>query len=144
MIAPHSGAGGATVYGLKITEQGLNGINIKKPTESFDIGGTVRVRNLPVNGATNAIFTTATGNSSIPATATIQEMQPIQTFTGTRTVIANNQGVLGYVSGIPVTKNAQGYVIIENLPVFENNAAATSLTTGTIYRTSDGTLKVKY
>ena len=34
--------------------------------------------------------------------------------------------------------------VFDNLPVYANNAAATALTTGTPYRTSTGSVQVKY
>lgn len=61
-------------------------------TEKLDVDGIARVRVLPANGATNAIFTTPGGSAS-----TTQN----QTFTATRTVVADDNGVLGYVTGLP-------------------------------------------
>ena len=37
-----------------------------------------------------------------------------------------------------------GELLLFNTPVFADNTAASSLATGTIYRTADGTLKIKY
>jgi len=144
IIAPHTASGGSSPFGFKITEQGLSTINAAVPTETFDVNGTFRVRQLPLNGRENAIFTLPNGNSSLPETGSIGDLARTQTFTATRTVVANSNGVLGYVAGLPVTKTDSGIVVIENLPVYENNAAASSLATGTIYRTSTGVLMVKY
>ena len=66
-------------------------------TEKLQINdGTVRIANLPVNGATNAINTTSTGTQSSSTN---------QTFNATRTVVANERGVLGYVEGLPQSLN---------------------------------------
>ncbi|QES93946.1 hypothetical protein F0358_15090 [Empedobacter brevis] len=145
VIAPHVGGGGATPFGLKVNEQGMVSINAQTPTETLDIAtGTVRVRNLPINGKENAIYTQSNGKSSLPDTVEFSDLKPITKFTGTRTVIANGNGVLGYVVGLPVTKTSTGLVIIENLPIYENNSDANSLAEGTLYRTSTGNLMVKY
>ncbi|MBW1619823.1 hypothetical protein [Empedobacter falsenii] len=144
LIAPHTSSGGSSPFGFKITEQGLSTINAPVPTETFDVNGTFRVRQLPLNGQENAIFTLPNGNSSLPENGAISEITQTQTFTGSRTVISNQHGVLGYVTGLPVTKTASGQVVIENLPVYKDNADASSLPTGTIYRTSTGVLMVKY
>lgn len=104
VLAPHVSSGGATSYGLKITEQGFTGINVQNPTENFDVAGTVRVRTLPLSG-TASIYTAAGGGSSIPATTTAIPA-PTQMFTGNRTVIADANGVLGSVNGLPGSYNA--------------------------------------
>ena len=39
---------------------------------------------------------------------------------------------------------ANGDVVLSNIQVFADNTSASSLPTGTIYRTSDGTLKIKF
>ncbi len=144
LIAPHTASGGGSPFGFKITEQGLSTINAPVPTETFDVNGTFRVRELPLNGKVNAIFTDPNGNSSLPVSGEISQITKTQTFTGSRTVISNKNGVLGYVTGLPVTKTESGQVVIENLPVYQDNAAASSLAVGTIYRTSSGVLMVKY
>ncbi|MDH6250359.1 hypothetical protein M2347_000086 [Chryseobacterium sp. H1D6B] len=69
--------------------------NNNTSTEKLDvIEGTTRIRKLPFNGASNAINTTPGGTAS-----TNQD----QTFTATRTVVADANGVLGYVTGLPTT-----------------------------------------
>ncbi|MCW4450730.1 hypothetical protein OK344_00735 [Kaistella sp. BT6-1-3] len=103
-IIPHSGAGGATYYGFKITDQGLFGFNVKNPSETLDIGGALRIRNLPVSGATNSIYTTPGGASSLPATTAVVP-QPTQTFTATKTVVVDDNGVLGSFRGLPGSYN---------------------------------------
>lgn len=61
-------------------------------SEVLDVNGTVRVRNLPLNGAVNSIYTQANGTTS----STLN-----QTFTATRTVVTDANGVLGYVAYLP-------------------------------------------
>lgn len=104
----------------------------------------MRIRTLPYHGQTNAIHTTPAGGTDVPATSDINGLiNKTQTFTGSRTVISDANGVLGYVDGLPVTKNASGIVVIDNLPVFADNAAA-SVPVGGLYRTATGQLMVKY
>lgn len=68
------------------------GINTISPTETFDNNGTARLRNLPLNGSSNAISTDPSGNHTTT---------PNQSFNATRTVVADANGVLGYVQQIP-------------------------------------------
>lgn len=65
------------------------GIETDKPTEALDINGIVRVRNLPTDGATNAIRTNPDGTASSANN---------QTFTATKMVVADNNGVLGVIN----------------------------------------------
>lgn len=91
-----STSAGANAFGtekMRITGDGNIGMNTGFPTEKLDNNGITRLRNLPLNGAINAIFT-------LPAGTTASATQD-QTFTGTRTVVADTNGVLGYVNGIP-------------------------------------------
>lgn len=62
-------------------------------TEKLEIlEGNFRIRFLPIHLATNAIYTTPLGGRSLTKN---------QTFTATRTVVADNNGVFGYVDGLP-------------------------------------------
>ncbi|WP_312764676.1 hypothetical protein [Epilithonimonas sp.] len=79
---------------MRITGEGNVGVDTPDPTERFDNAGITRLRNLPTNGATNAINTTSTGDMSAAQD---------QTFTATRTVVADDNGVLGTVAGLPAT-----------------------------------------
>lgn len=97
---PHIGGVGAVYAGWKITEQGMTGINAQNPTENLDIAGTTRIRQLPLNGSANAIYTTPGGTNSLAASITTVPA-PTQLFTATKTVVADANGVLGYVAGIP-------------------------------------------
>ena len=88
---------GANVLGnlrMQIAGNGNVGIGGNAAaTEKLQINeGTIRVPNLPANGATNAINTNSAG---------VQTSSQNQTFTATRTMVVNNQGVLGYVDGLP-------------------------------------------
>ena len=68
-LIPHVGGGGGTPFGFKITEQGMFAFNAQYPTETIDLAlGTMRIRSLPKNGATNAIYTTPSGTASLPET----------------------------------------------------------------------------
>ncbi len=73
-------------------QSGKVGVNTSTPTEILDISGTARVRELPEKDAANAIYTTGTNTSSTTKTST---------FTPTKTVVADNNGVLGVVNGLP-------------------------------------------
>ncbi len=81
-----------SVERMRITGEGNVGVMTTDPTERFDNAGITRLRNLPTNGATNAINTTSTGDMSAAQD---------QTFTATRTVVADDNGVLGTVVGLP-------------------------------------------
>ncbi len=55
-----SASGAAGVERMRINSIGNVGINTQNlSTEKFDVNGITRLRNLPLNGATNAIFTTS-------------------------------------------------------------------------------------
>lgn len=86
---------------IRITAPGSMGINTQVPTEKLDLAGIARIRNLPANGAANAINTTSTGGASASQN---------QTFTATKTVVADANGVLGYVDGPPFYQNIRGNV----------------------------------
>lgn len=68
------------------------GINTASPTEIMDVNGTARVRELPLNGSANAISTKPDGTKSPTKN---------QPFTATKTVVVDNNGILGYVNGLP-------------------------------------------
>lgn len=70
---------------------GQVGINTKKPTEFLDVNGTERVRELPKHQMANAVFTKPDGSRSD---------NKDQTFVATRRVVADANGVLGYVDGL--------------------------------------------
>lgn len=73
---------------------GLNTLNATQnnPTEKLDVNGNVRIRTLPVDGASDAVFTNPDG------TRNDAKNQP---FIATKTVVADNNGILGAVEGIP-------------------------------------------
>lgn len=74
------------------SQQGKVGINTSSPTEVLDINGTIRGRNLPLSGASNSIWTKADGTISASKD---------QIFSPTKTVVADENGVLGLSTGIP-------------------------------------------
>lgn len=90
-----------TVCSLFKSQSGV-GINTQTPTEALDANGTVRIRTLPTNGTANAIYTTG-DNTNSGAT-------PTQTFTATRTVVLDANGVLGSVPGLPSTSNTESWL----------------------------------
>lgn len=98
--SPGGGVGGSIK--MRITGEGNVAINKTTPTERFHTNGNVRLENLPLNGATNAIYTTSGGGVS-----TTQN----QTFTATRTLVADANGVIGYVEGLPSTSSSSGGTI---------------------------------
>lgn len=77
---------------FSFSQVGKVGINTTSPTETLQVNGTLRISNLPANGSTNAINTTSTGTGSVTQN---------QTFTGTKTLIADANGVIGYFDGMP-------------------------------------------
>ncbi|MFC3159194.1 hypothetical protein ACFOEQ_12285 [Chryseobacterium arachidis] len=79
---------------MYITGEGNIGMNTNTPTEKLDHNGITRLRGLPLNGAANSIYTQSNGSASATQN---------QTFTATRTVVADANGVLGYVTGLPST-----------------------------------------
>ncbi|WDT68310.1 hypothetical protein [Cloacibacterium sp. TD35] len=81
---------------LLLSQTGKVGVNTISPSESLHVNGTLRIGDLPINGAINAINTTSAGTSSATQN---------QTFTGIRTVLADANGVLGYSDGIPQVIN---------------------------------------
>lgn len=76
---------GVLAMGLANAQTGKVGINTETPTEIFDVNGTVRVRQLPDENTTG-IYTTGTNTASTTAN---------QTFTPTKIVVADANGVLG-------------------------------------------------
>lgn len=75
--------------GLAIAQNtGKVGIQTNNPTETLDVKGTVRVQNLPENGSSGSISTPRVNTD----------------FNATKTVVVDENGVLGVVDGTPVTK----------------------------------------
>ncbi|MFN0254975.1 hypothetical protein E6A44_005285, partial [Pedobacter ureilyticus] len=94
LFSTSAGGNTAGAERMRITGTGNVGVNTILPTEKLDNDGITRLRNLPLNGATNAIHTTVDGDESSSQN---------QTFTATRTVVADANGVLGTVDGLPTT-----------------------------------------
>jgi len=90
-----------------VTPTGNLGIDNSSPTEKLDLNGIARFRGLPLNGATNAINTQSNG-----AASAAQD----QTFTATRTVVADANGVLGYVPGVPTDAGIPKLLVSAGVP----------------------------
>ncbi|MCS4304061.1 hypothetical protein [Chryseobacterium sp. BIGb0232] len=73
---------------------GINTINETQnnPTEKLDVNGNVRIRTLPLNGSADVLFTNPDG------TRNESKSQP---FFATKTVVADNNGILGALKGVP-------------------------------------------
>lgn len=64
------------------------GVNTEAPTESLDVNGTVRLRDIPFDGTPNSVYTQPSGVAS-----TTKD----QTFTASAIVVIDNNGVLGKI-----------------------------------------------
>lgn len=106
-----AGGGANSTEKMRITGEGNIGMNVANPTEKLDNNGITRLRNLPANGTANAINTTPGG-----ATSASQD----QTFNATRTVVADANGVLGTVAGIPSDAGTSRVLVVANAPGTQN------------------------
>ncbi|PWN68845.1 hypothetical protein C1631_012220 [Chryseobacterium phosphatilyticum] len=68
------------------------GIKTINPSEMLDVNGIERIRELPRHQMNNSIFTKPDGSRS---------NNQDQTFIATRTLVADANGVLGYIDGLP-------------------------------------------
>ena len=82
-------------------QSGKVGINTSAPTEILSVNGTVRVQELPLNGSTNSLYTKGDGTASSTKN---------QTFNPSKTVVADANGVLGVVSGLPTYGSSSNIV----------------------------------
>ena len=114
-----SGSGALGITRMKITGEGNVAVNISSPTEKLDVNGNIRLRSLPLNGSTNAIFTNPGGSTASPTQN--------QTFTATRTIVADANGVLGYASGLPTDAGTQKVLVNANVPGTQNINGGTNL-----------------
>lgn len=96
---------------MRITGGGNIGMNVTTPTEKLHSNGNVRLQGLPLNGTTNAIYTTSAGAASATQN---------QTFTATRTVVADANGVLGYVTTLPSDAGTTKVVVNVSVPGTQN------------------------
>jgi len=117
-FATSSGSGASGIERMKITGEGNIAINVTVPTEKLDVSGNTRLRSLPLNGSTNAIFTDLGGSPSPTQN---------QTFTATRTVVADANGVLGYTNGLPTDAGTQKVLVNANVPGTQNISGGTNL-----------------
>ena len=83
---------------------GQVGVKTDVSTEVLDINGIERVRELPKHQMANAIFTKPDGTKS-----TVKD----QTFTAVKTVVADANGVLGYLDGLPKSSTDPGLPVGE-------------------------------
>jgi len=116
-------------FGYSQTNNKL-GVNIKAPTESLDVNGTTRLRDLPVSGALNAITTKTDGS---PSTA------KDQTYSATKTVVVDENGVVGTIDGIAIT-TAPNIKTIQ----YVRTSSPINATTKTTSVTTLGNLSVRY
>ena len=148
-LIPHTAGGGASPFGFKITEQGMFSFNAQYPTETLDLAlGTARIRNLPLNGAANAIYTTPAGAASVPASTDINGLGKTQTFTASRTVVADANGVLGYVAGLPsamplIIAGADGADAVTTPKTIQQKNSVGNATVSTLLTTKTFTLAKK-
>lgn len=70
------------------------GFTTTTPTEIIDVNGTARVRDIPLNGNLNAIYTKPDGTVS-----TAKD----QTFNAVKTLVVDANGVVGSIDGIAIT-----------------------------------------
>lgn len=98
------------------------GINTKAPTETIDVNGTDRVRNLPINGQTNAIYTAPNGKASTTKN---------QTFNAVKTMVVDANGIMGTIDGIAITEAPDVKTIQYNrtATLINSSTPANSITT---------------
>ncbi|MCH7400159.1 hypothetical protein MM236_19350 [Belliella sp. DSM 107340] len=106
---------------MRLLANGKLGIGTLTPSENVDINGVARVRNLPLNGTANAISTTVTGEAAASQN---------QTFTASRTVVADENGVLGSVEGIPSQAGTSRVVLSATAPGNQDISNGTTASTG--------------
>lgn len=105
----------ATANTQSIYQLGRVGVNTTTPTEMIDNNGTTRLRNLPLNGTPNSINTTSGGGASPSQN---------QTFTAIRTVVADANGVLGYVTQLPSDAGTAKVVLSASVGGIQNVGGA--------------------
>ena len=114
------------------------GINTSQPTETFDLNGTARVRELPANGTANSIYTI----NSLDATNGTASGTKNQTFTAVNTVVADKNGVIGLIPGLPLTASPtiKSIQYVSKTSLIDANTATNSLITlGNLQVRFDGT-----
>ncbi|KFE97199.1 hypothetical protein IX39_20605 [Chryseobacterium formosense] len=127
---------GTGMSGSTGSPAGNIGIGKTAPTEKLEVAGAVRINSLPANGALNAIYTQSNGLASSAQN---------QTFTATRTVVADANGVLGSITGVPLTSEVDGVIGNEVLNATTNKGlvrvgAGTSGSPYTLGLTDGGTI----
>ncbi|MBP2617898.1 hypothetical protein [Chryseobacterium jejuense] len=113
------------------------GVSTSTPTETLDINGTERIRELPVDGTSNVIYTKPDGTRSI---------NKDQSFKALKTLVADANGVLGSVNWMPsqpfqVISGADG---LDAVPITSTISAVNGeLTTTPVLATKTFTLSKK-
>jgi len=136
--APGGGIGAnpvAIFSGERDGQMGVGSLGTDDITEKLTVDGTARLSSLPLNGATNVIYTQPDGNASSSQN---------QTFTATRTVVADENGVLGYSAGLPsndINIYKDNGTLTANRVVSQNNYSLTveGSSQRTIFRNNAGT-----
>ncbi|WP_439480729.1 hypothetical protein [Chryseobacterium aquaticum] len=114
------------------------GVNTSSPTETFDLNGTARVRELPLNGTINSITTI---NSSDATNGTASSTKN-QTFSAINTVVVDKNGVVGIVTGLPITvaPTTKSIQYVTKTALIDANTATNSIiTVGNLQVRFDGT-----
>ena len=134
-ISTSAGGGALATEKMRVTGEGNVGINTIAPTEKLDNNGITRLRNLPTDGTTNAIYTQSNGAASATQN---------QTFTATRTVVADANGVLGTVAGLPATPiniyNANGTLTTNRTVTTNSNSLSFTGNGNTVMISNSGTM----
>ena len=86
----------ALVVAVSAAQTGNMGVNTNTPTETLDVNGTTRLRDLPLAGTANAISTLPAGTAAPSKN---------QTYTPTKTLVVDANGVLGAVDGTPMVNS---------------------------------------
>lgn len=76
---------------LSQTNPSKVGVNTRTPTEVFDVKGSARVQELPLNGTATSIYTKPDGTADTGKN---------QKFTAEKMVVADKNGVLGTIRGM--------------------------------------------
>lgn len=79
---------------LAFAQTGKVGINTERPTETLQIQGTTRITDLPIN--TEGLITTKTDGT--------ESTNKDQVFSATKTLVVDENGVVGAVRGLPVVE----------------------------------------
>ena len=116
------------------------------------ISGALEI-NLPSNSVTDSQYLKFKNNGeNVGYLEWENGLGGVARITGTKegSGASSNEGYLSFSTATNATLSeklrirSNGDLVLSNIQVFADNTSASSLETGTIYRTSDGTLKIKY